>query len=958
MAEIAGLTLGALGLAGLIGALKDVVDLFSTVIDANGLGRDYELLSTKLDVEKTLLLQWARRTNILQPTYDRRLDDPAVQSSVLRILSCMRLLLGDEAALEQRYGLRRAADVPSPPGGGLITKSSSSNTVSLMDKFYQEFEALNVRISTRRRTDKWPAKVRWAIRDKARFESLVNEIAYFTTKLNETLPPGDSTVPTLSPCPGPTQKLEETSVKQLQERVLDALSFRAMNDREQCILSAYPSTLQWVFQPPELDYPWDDLSRWLRQADGVYWISGKAGSGKSTLMKYLYTNTRTRELLSQWAGGPCALVGHFFWNLGTGQQKSYPGLLRSLLHQILTAKPSLIPTVLPATWREALHTEPSRIAEPPSPAELRQAFNILRDNALHVGSVCVVIDGLDEFDGDYHLGIELIQQLAKIPGIKTIVSSRPIPDCVAAFDQLPRLQLHHLNSADIRSYVNDSISSHRYMKALMARHPGEASEIMTDLVEKSSGVFLWVVLACRSLLAGFAAGDRISELRRRVDELPPELEEMFQHMLSKVEPRYRDQGAQLLRLCFTKQRAYERREVAGLCESLNALGLALLEESPGGFEPPSLEYDDMVHVCQVFASRLRSRCGGLLELTANENCTCWSPVQILYGRRDSRYAAEQKVTFMHRTVYEFLGQEEVWELPCLRIAGEQWADASEQLSLLGLSLAKHSLAASQQYNVAIHFLMDGIIWGAISDRTPPWKSQTIFGHLQSVLDQPIENNMNRSLPAILRQIIAEIGPYHDVPCASHTALMIAVESGATNFVKSHPAFHVLAGARRPACGCLPPIYHAACQPMLRRILRAGNVPCGGETRTAMLAKLISKDMISLLLQAGGDMNQRVSHDSQETYWERTMTILPRIWPRGGAWWKKEHCSRLEFADVAMVFLDASAEQRKVVFSRQTVEYLRWWLEDCEDRTKFPSPKATRVWEKLFPRLEAASDLST
>jgi hypothetical protein len=38
--------------------------------------------------------------------------------------------------------------------------------------------------------------------------------------------------------------------------------------------------------------------------------------------------------------------------------------------------------------------------------------------------------------------------------------------------------------------------------------------------------------------------------------------------------------------------------------------------------------------------------------------------------------------------------------------------------------------------------------------------------------------------------------------------------------------------------------------------------------------------------------------------------------------------------------------------------LRWWLEDCQDRAKFPSPKATRVWERLFPRLEAASDLST
>jgi hypothetical protein len=51
------------------------------------------------------------------------------------------------------------------------------------------------------------------------------------------------------------------------------------------------------------------------------------------------------------------------------------------------------------------------------------------------------------------------------------------------------------------------------------------------------------VLACRSVLDGFAAYDSIKELSQRINELPPELEQLFQHMLRGVEPRYYQQTA-------------------------------------------------------------------------------------------------------------------------------------------------------------------------------------------------------------------------------------------------------------------------------------------------------------------------------------------------------------------------------------------------------------------------------
>lgn len=41
---------------------------------------------------------------------------------------------------------------------------------------------------------------------------------------------------------------------------------------------------------------------WLSSPEGIFHISGKLGSGKSTLMKLLYTHPKTRAQLQKWAG--------------------------------------------------------------------------------------------------------------------------------------------------------------------------------------------------------------------------------------------------------------------------------------------------------------------------------------------------------------------------------------------------------------------------------------------------------------------------------------------------------------------------------------------------------------------------------------------------------------------------------------------------------------------------------
>ena len=57
----------AIGVRAMTSTLKGSIDLTSYFIAARDLRRDYEFISTKLDIKKALLLQQAHQTNILEP---------------------------------------------------------------------------------------------------------------------------------------------------------------------------------------------------------------------------------------------------------------------------------------------------------------------------------------------------------------------------------------------------------------------------------------------------------------------------------------------------------------------------------------------------------------------------------------------------------------------------------------------------------------------------------------------------------------------------------------------------------------------------------------------------------------------------------------------------------------------------------------------------------------------------
>jgi hypothetical protein len=107
--------------------------------------------------------------------------------------------------------------------------------------------------------------------------------------------------------------------------ILKCLAYDEMTNRFEDLDEAHPETFEWAFSAPAEDQSWSDLSYWLRGGDGVYWVNGKAGSGKPTFMKYLLDDrySRLHHFLSDWANGsPFLIATFFFWCNGTKLQKS------------------------------------------------------------------------------------------------------------------------------------------------------------------------------------------------------------------------------------------------------------------------------------------------------------------------------------------------------------------------------------------------------------------------------------------------------------------------------------------------------------------------------------------------------------------------------------------------------------------------------------------------------------
>lgn len=146
------------------------------------------------------------------------------------------------------------------------------------------------------------------------------------------------------------QQLSDAS--RVAQSVLKSLRFPQIDQRREDIVEAACRTFSWTLSDSR-----SGLRSWLQSGTGIFWIKGKPGAGKSTLMKFLTSAAQTNTSLEDWANGNKLVIAeHYFWYPGTTMQKSHVGLYRSLLSSILAQDGKdrlLMRAACPQRWKQA-----------------------------------------------------------------------------------------------------------------------------------------------------------------------------------------------------------------------------------------------------------------------------------------------------------------------------------------------------------------------------------------------------------------------------------------------------------------------------------------------------------------------------------------------------------------------------------------------------------------------------
>jgi len=467
-----------------------------------------------------------------------------------------------------------------------------------------------------------------------------------------------------------------------ERTILDWLDYRQRSWRYEEVPPAYRKTFEWILEPPSCKEKWSNFGDHLLSQDRSlpYFIVGKAGSGKSTLMKFLLGYQKTRLALEQWAH-PLKLVtiSFFFWNLGTALQKSINGLLRSLLHGVLSQYPELIPAVLPSFYQNLAALGDST---DPSYTEMKAALDLLRDKSLNILKICVFIDGIDELQGD-HKDLALFLRALASPHLKVVLSSRPINACINTFQGCPSLQLQDLTRSDMATFIEGELCAHPLMVHLSKCSPTTADTLVTEMKDKAEGVFLWVSLVVRLLVDGLENGDDVSDLLQKLRSLPSDLADLYRSMMNRMSPEYRGQAAEIFML-HMEWRDNTREK------PFPAAVLAIALQQPSSATHNSLAPDDdgmLRWAVQSIEARIRSRCYGLLELHQRpvEREDSFLRTARFYGT-----TTDLAVEYLHRSVAEFLAQPDVWTQICSAVQKPNF-DPAANLALACLAMMKATL---------------------------------------------------------------------------------------------------------------------------------------------------------------------------------------------------------------------------------------------------------------------------
>jgi hypothetical protein len=477
-----------------------------------------------------------------------------------------------------------------------------------------------------------------------------------------------------------------------QLRILESLKYQGMRDREHGIVDAHANTFNWITLPSERSpYPDVKFVEWLEHGEGIYWISGAPGCGKSVMMKSVTSHLSSEAKLRIWDGkGAVVVARHFFESGGSELQNSLEGLLRSLLLGVFSERPDMIPVLCGDRWSDAEQRDSiwtigelmgvvaalqlSMRAAHSSERELKSRSlltqpekNPTEEKLGDRPRICFFVDGLDECIGHRERIIRFIANMAKCPNFKVCVATRNIPKLSARIDSSEDaspikasrcLKLTEFNTEDVLAVVRGTFG--RDEKAMSSQHEDMISinDLAVEISKRSGGVFLWASLVCQELIRGLANWESVDVLHDRLKSIPQDLEDYLRWKVLQVPKDQQAVSAKLLLVMSAGPNMVPLATARGVFEtSLETMEWNLRQSKRRGSEPTR----NALELCQphqlgALFTKLSIAGAGVLEVRT-------------INSRSGGHMSSIVLELAHEAVRDFLLTKEMQDLLQARLEG-------------------------------------------------------------------------------------------------------------------------------------------------------------------------------------------------------------------------------------------------------------------------------------------------
>ncbi|KAL8650898.1 MAG: hypothetical protein Q9210_003548 [Variospora velana] len=438
---------------------------------------------------------------------------------------------------------------------------------------------------------------------------------------------------------------------------MTSLSTLETKFRIAAVQTAYRATFDWLLNPNVVSFS-DWLCNDIKHLQPLYWIQGKPGSGKSTLMKFAMMDPRTTALLGNDSDPHWTIAAFFFHDRGSTVQKSLVGMLREIIESILKQLPDLMPHAI-ALYKDLSKSQRTRLPDwnLEALAALMKAITGQRETRI---KLLFFIDALDEHEGDHDLLVTMLNEWASnvdayYVTLKTCLASRSWPVFADYFGHGPNFAIDHFTKDDIRLYTESRLND-----SLVEPSQPLDLESVTDLTEqittKVQGVFIWVRLVTDQLAKNIRDGTPYQTLRAKVAGMPEELQELYDHTIRRISGEYIPESHVLFQLVLCSIEPLPLDSLIMATEY--SLSRCLYGTNPATTTDPSF------HTSTQGVRWLKSRAGGLLETYSTS----------IKGSGDSGTPIEH-VQFLHQTAKEYIQASraqatmELWAYPVAKKKG-------------------------------------------------------------------------------------------------------------------------------------------------------------------------------------------------------------------------------------------------------------------------------------------------